>query len=159
MGSMRHPLLTTLLSLCTSVLFSVGCGSNAPPSDNSFSRVYTEIIQPKCSNDYCHFNSVSIRYSALDMSSHARAYWSLVGLPCMGPACSQSGMRVVPGDPARSVMYQKLLPSPPCGARMPADKTQFFTNGTSELKFSGTPLPDDQQRLIHDWILEGAYNN
>ncbi|MFL5305320.1 MAG: hypothetical protein ACJ8F1_08905 [Polyangia bacterium] len=140
-------------------LMTAGCGSNTTASSNSFTRVYAEVIQPSCTNDFCHFNTVSIRYSALDLSSKTRAYWSLVGLPCMGPACSQIGTRVVPWDPDQSVMYRKLSPTPPCGVQMPADKTTFSTNGTSELKFSGVQLPGDQQQLIYSWIVEGAQNN
>ncbi|MES1188185.1 MAG: hypothetical protein ABUL60_30490 [Myxococcales bacterium] len=56
-------------------------------------------------------------------------------------------------------MYQKLLPSPPCGIQMPADTTTFSTNGTSELKFSGAELSPEQQQLVYDWIQEGAQNN
>lgn len=157
---MRHRISRAVFALSASVVLSFGCGgSNTPSSANSFTKVYANVIQPKCTNDFCHFNGVSIRYSALDMSSQVRAYWSLVGLPCMGPACSQSGMRVVPWDPDHSILYQKLSPTPPCGSRMPADSTQFYTNGTSETKFSGNPLSADEQQLIYNWIQEGAYNN
>lgn len=156
---MRRTVLGPVLTLFACAALSSGCGSNTPSSANSFTRVYAEVIRPRCSNDSCHFNSVSIRYSALDLSSKVRAYWSLVGLPCMGPACSQSGMRVVPWEPDHSVMYQKLTPSPPCGTQMPADSTRFFTNGTSELKFSGAALSADELGLIHDWIQEGALDN
>jgi hypothetical protein len=156
---MRHSVLAAVFALGACAVLSAGCGSNTPSSANSFTKVYAEVIQPKCSNDFCHYYGASIRYSALDLSSKVRAYWSLVGLPCMGPACSQSGMRVAPWQPDISVMYQKLSASPPCGMQMPADTTAFWTNGTSEVKFSGTALPDDQQRLIHDWIQEGAQNN
>jgi hypothetical protein len=156
---MRHTVLGAVFALSASAVFSFGCGSNTPSSANSFTKVYAEVIQPKCSNDFCHYYGASIRYSALDLSSKVRAYWSLVGLPCMGPACSQSGMRVAPGRPDISIMYQKLSPSPPCGIQMPADTTAFSTNGTSELKFSGPPLSPDQQQLIYNWIQEGAQNN
>ena len=156
---MRPNLSRAIYTLFAAALLTFGCGSTAPSSPNSFSRVYAEVIQPGCTNDFCHFNAVSIRYSALDLSSKVRAYWSLVGLPCMGPTCSQIGVRVLPGDPEQSVMYLKLSPTPPCGVQMPADKTTFSTNGTSDLKFSGTPLSADQQQLIYNWIAEGAQNN
>jgi len=157
--SMRHTVLGTVFALSASALLSFGCGSNTPSSANSFTRVYAEVIQPKCSNNFCHYNGVDIRFSALDLSSKVRAYWSLVGQPCMGPNCGTVGMRVVPGDPDTSVMYEKLSPSPPCGTQMPADSTTFSTNGTSDLTFSGTALPADQLQLIHDWIQEGALYN
>ena len=156
---MRPNVCRAAHAVFVAALLTAGCGSNTTASPNSFTRVYAEVIQPSCTNDFCHFNTVSIRYSALDLSSKVRAYWSLVGLPCMGPACSQIGTRVVPWDPDQSVMYRKLSPTPPCGVQMPADKTTFSTNGTSELKFSGVQLPSDQQQLIYDWIAEGAQNN
>ena len=48
----------------------------------------------------------------------------------------------------------KVSQTSPCGARMPANPTTLLTKGGSE--FSGTPLPDDQQQLIADWIANGA---
>src|SRR5450432_2257689 len=156
---MRHTVSRAVFALSACAVLSVGCGSTAPSSPNSFTRVYAEVIQPKCSNGFCHFNGVSIRYSALDLSSQVRSYWSLVGQPGIGPACSQNGLRVAPGRPNDSILYQKLLPAPPCGIQMPADTTTFSTNGTSNLTFSGTALSADQLQLIYNWIQEGAQNN
>jgi hypothetical protein len=156
---MRNSVSGAAFTLCAAAVLSFGCGSTAPSSASSFTNVYAEVIQPQCSNDFCHFNGVGIRFSALDLSSRVRAYWSLVGLPCMGPACSQSGLRVVPYQPGISVMYQKLSPSPPCGIQMPADTTMYSTNGISDLKFSGPALSADQQQLIYNWIDEGAQDN
>ena len=160
---MRHTVLGAVFAVFpvfASAVLSFGCGSNTPSSANSFTKVYAEVIQPKCSNDFCHFNGVSIRFSALDLSSKVRAYWSLVDQPSLGPNCQQRGTRVVPWQPETSIMYLKVSQeNPPCGIQMPADATTFSTNGTSELKFSGPALPADQQRLIHDWIQEGAQNN
>ena len=65
------------------------------------------------------------------------------------------GTRVVLDAPDHSLLYLKVSQTmPPCGARMPANPTTLLTKGTSE--FSGTPLPDDQQQLIADWIANGA---
>ena len=135
----------------------------APPAANSFTKIYTETIQPKCSSNFCHYNGVPIRFSALDLSSKVRAYWSLVDLPCMGP-CQQTGMRVLPGQPEASVMYIKVLDPLPagmsrCGTEMPADTTGYSTNGTSDLTFSGPALSSDEQARIRDWIQEGAQDN
>lgn len=52
---------------------------------------------------------------------------------------------VVPGQPCASLLYQKILPGPPFGSRMPADGPPFLT--------------DDDVRLVHDWIAEGAGDN
>ena len=155
----------TLQIATLALLLGSGCSALDPspastshPAPNSFTDVYRTIIAPTCSNDYCHYNGVGIRYSALDMSSQVYAYWSLVGQPCMGPSCSEMGTRVIPGDPNDSILYLKVSETmPPCGSQMPADPGVLTSQGTSV--FSGTALPDDQQQLIHDWIQAGAQNN
>jgi hypothetical protein len=140
------------------VLLSFGC-SSTPPAANSFTEVYSQIIEPSCTSDFCHYENVGIRYSALDMSTKVSAYWSLVDQLCAGAACSGNGnRRVVPGDPADSIMYLKITEaSPPCGAQMPANRTTLMESGNTV--FSGQPLTQDQQQLIYNWILEGAQNN
>jgi hypothetical protein len=40
---------------------------------------------------------------------------------------------------------------------MPADTATLVSTGNSV--FSGTPLTQDQQKLIYNWIAEGAPNN
>ncbi len=156
---MRHTVLGTLFAISASAALGLGCGANAPASPNSFTKVYAEIIKPTCSNDYCHYNYVGIKFSALDMSSQVFAYWSLVGTPCMGAVCAGNGTRVVPGQPEASIMYLKVLSQPPqkCGNQMPADIQTMLTQGVS--KFSGNALSADQQQLIYNWIQEGAQNN
>lgn len=52
---------------------------------------------------------------------------------------------IVPGDPCGSVLPKKVSPAPPFGSRMPYDGPPY--------------LGDDDQRLIHDWIAEGALEN
>jgi len=52
---------------------------------------------------------------------------------------------VVSGAPCSSVLYQKLLPGPPFGARMPLDGPPFLTSA--------------ELRIVHDWIAEGAGEN
>jgi len=76
----------------------------------------------------------------------------------MGPSCSEMGTRVIPGQPDQSILYLKISQTqPPCGVQMPADPAALSAMATAV--FSGTALPDDQQQLIHDWILDGAQNN
>ncbi|MEZ4403837.1 MAG: c-type cytochrome domain-containing protein [Kofleriaceae bacterium] len=50
---------------------------------------------------------------------------------------------VVPGRPCESVLYQKVRPGPPYGARMPLDGPPYVSAA--------------EQDLIHDWIAEGAH--
>ena len=155
------------IALAVTMALTAGCGSDLrgvfvmptyTATPKSFTLLYNTVLRPSCSNDYCHYSGVGVRYSALDMSSRSYAYWSLVDQPAAGPGCSRMGTRVVPGDPDHSLLYLKVSQTmAPCGARMPANPTTLLTNGTSE--FSGTPLPDDQQQLIADWIANGAQND
>jgi hypothetical protein len=156
---MRHTVLAAIFALSASAVFSFGCGAGASPSANSFTEVYTKTIQPSCSNNFCHYNLVDYRYGQLDLSSKVRAYWSLVDLPCMGFKCLGTGMRVLPGQPDSSIMYQKLSAPSPCGTQMPADTTNYSTNGTSDLTFSGPGLQDEDKQRIREWIQEGAQDN
>jgi hypothetical protein len=173
--SMRHTVLVAIFALSASAVLNFGCGSGAPPSANSFTEVYTKTIQPKCSNDFCHNNGSSMRYSALDLSSKVRAYYSLVGQPCLAPPCAER-MRVVPGHPESSMMYLNIVDQLPpgttrCGSQMPADTT-FRTNGISDVTFFRCPdagqtatdcrdatLPAEEQQRIYNWISEGAQDN
>jgi hypothetical protein len=162
---MRHTVLGAVFALSVSAALSLGCGSGAAPAADSFTKVYAEVIQPTCANDYCHYygvagaNALTPGNSGLDMSSKVRAYWSLVGRPCIGTSCNQMGTRVVPGDPGSSMLFLKVSqPTPPCGSQMPADINTFLTTGVSVL-ISGTALPQEKQDLIQNWIQDGAQNN
>jgi len=66
---------------------------------------------------------------------------------------------VLPGQPDSSIMYQKLSAPSPCGTQMPADTTNYSTNGTSDLTFSGPGLQDEDKQRIREWIQEGAQDN
>jgi len=161
-GAINHA-----LALATAMAMAAGCGSDLggvfvmpthTATPKSFTLLYDTVLRPSCSNDYCHYSGVGVRYSALDMSSRSYAYWSLVDQPAAGPGCSRMGTRVVPGDRDHSLLYLKVSQTmPPCGARMPANPTTLLTKGTAE--FSGTALPEDQQQLISDWIANGAQND
>jgi len=51
---------------------------------------------------------------------------------------------VVPGVPCDSIIWQKVSPAPPSGARMPLNRP---------------PLSSVQIRTLRDWIAEGARDN
>ena len=88
--------------------------------------------------------------------NQANAYTDLVNAPaagvCTDPmnmsptcACGMSGKtRVVPGSPDQSLLVEKIGGNPSCGDPMPP---------------TGNFLPDDQQKLIKDWISAGANND
>lgn len=155
---MTHAAPRAAFALCVAIVaLGLGCSSSPPPPD-SFTEVYQKVIQPTCSSAFCHFAGISIKLSALDMSSQTAAYWNLVDAPTLGAVCGSMGTRVVPGDPDHSIMYLKVSrATPPCGNRMPADTV--ILERTQSAVFSGTPLTADQQQLIYNWIKDGAQNN
>jgi hypothetical protein len=88
----------------------------------------------------------------LDLSTSDNAYAALLGdagtgAPAAGTACGGKGLtRVVPGNPAESLLYNKLNAkttgkAAPCGNPMPA---------------SGAALPTASINVISQWIMEGA---
>jgi hypothetical protein len=85
----------------------------------------------------------------LDLSSQAAAYANLQE-SAAGVACNTSGLkRVVPGDAATSVLFEKVASAnPSCGAQMP-----FGCAGT------GTCLSAAKVKDIEDWINDGAKND
>lgn len=79
---------------------------------------------------------IGFEQTGLDLSSYA-------GLRAGGGRSSAT--IVIPGRPCESVFWQKMSAGPPFGSRMP---------------FNGPPfVPEEQRRLIADWIAEGARDN
>jgi hypothetical protein len=112
--------------------------AGGPPT---FTDVYT-IIHADCLP--CHSTGAGKTTGKLDMTTQATAYKDLVGVAAAGSACKGKGTRVVAGDSAKSLLVQKLNPTPTCGKQMP--------NGMPAL--SSTPIA-----LITAWIDSGAPNN
>jgi len=52
---------------------------------------------------------------------------------------------IVAGSPCSSILYQKVDDAPPFGSRMPLNGPPYLT--------------DDELRLVHDWIAQGARDN
>jgi hypothetical protein len=94
-------------------------------------------VAPGCS---CHDPNdnlpVGWQMSGLDLSSHSAA---------LRGGTNTASTAVIPGRPCDSVLFLKVTPTPPLGARMPRNGPPF--------------LSDAQIRLIHDWISEGARDN
>jgi hypothetical protein len=114
-----------------------GTESGAPAV--TFTDVYTQIISVKCT--LCHVpGEVGVTEGMLDMSTQSTAYGNLVGAATAGIECAGSGTRVVAGDPASSILYQKIT-SPTCGSRMPLNSAALDQSSIDE---------------IHSWIEAGA---
>ena len=88
----------------------------------SFTRVWSEILSPKgCAGAYCHGGG----QGNLKFSSKADAYKALVGVMAAGGPCGSSGkQRIKPGDPAGSLLLEKMEQTKPsCGDPMPTVAT------------------------------------
>jgi hypothetical protein len=124
--------------------------SGTPATSNAggaptFTNVYRDILGPICTA--CHTPGGEAPF--LDMSTQTAAYTNLVGVKADGTSCAGSGLtRVVPGDAAESLLYEKVSEAtPPCGSQMP-------------LGCSGQScLSSTHQTEIEDWINGGALNN
>ena len=151
-------LLATLATLAASSLCA--CSSTpaptADPADSgpatTFTEVYTTVMSsgsPSCTD---HHSGGTSAAGNLDMSSQKLAYTNLVGVPAAGPECGPEGLdggapeiRVVAGNAAASLLYQKLLGAQPlCGGAMPA---------------LGDAVSATQLALVKSWIENGAPND
>jgi hypothetical protein len=63
------------------------------------------------------------------------------------------GSPVVPGNPEKSILYQKISPNPVFGDRMPLDPKK--KRGTPSMK----SLSEDEIKVIREWIEQGAKDN
>lgn len=89
--------------------------------------------------------------------------YGLIGVPSVGLRGTPFQLlRVAPGDPARSVLLRKLIGgSPQADSQDPPYPAMRVDGRRMPLNLdatesSGTPLSEDQLRIIQDWILEGA---
>jgi mono/diheme cytochrome c family protein len=108
------------------------CNDDRDPAQAvSFQDDVSPIFRRAC--DGCHTaGGEGVDLGGLDLSTYA--------------SLRAGGMRsvdtiVVGGEPCASVLWQKIGPAPPFGARMPKDDPA---------------LPAAEIDLIHDWIAEGA---
>jgi len=131
-----------------------GTTSAAPPGGSGagagsqirFTQVFNEVLSG-CAG-FCHGGGA---LGMLDLSEERSAYEALVGVDAQGPdavvgtagACLGSGAkRVVAGDAAASLIYQKLTAAQGCGTRMPPPPAEM--------------LAADKLDLVRRWIDGGA---
>ena len=113
-----------------------------PDRDVSFMRDIAPIFRKEAGpvGCGCHLparpSAIGFEQAGLDLTS----FQSLSA----GGKNSQSSI-IVAGVPCDSVLWQKISPGPPFGARMPFDGPPF--------------LDEESRRLIADWIAEGARDN
>jgi hypothetical protein len=136
------------------VLAGLGCGGGSGSSSklrsglsatnagdtDTFRHVYDDIIALQCGT--CHTEGDS---GGLNMSSRETAYENLVDQAATSPPCTtRERTRVVAGDAASSLLWNKVSGVDLCGQRMPLNRP---------------PLLQDEIDAIQDWINAGALNN
>lgn len=119
--------------------FYVSVDTTANPSGEIRGQFlsYTGNVQPiftiRCVQ--CHNSGLDLR--------QGQSYASLVNQPATQQTVA--GTRVVPGDAAGSVLYQRVIGAGPTGFRMPFDGPPF--------------LSQREENIIKTWIDMGAGNN
>ena len=110
----------------------------APPSISFASDIYPMLTQDNINAPACNVcHSAFGGLCGFEVGNDAAtAYASIVSAP--SGFCCANQTYVIPGDPANSLIYQKLT-SPACGGRMPQGGT--FAGDTD---------------VVRDWILAGA---
>jgi hypothetical protein len=123
-------------STCTPAL-DAGVGMDASPMDTGTMTATDApklVFGPRCAIGGCH--GVPLGTGGLDLQAP-----NLVArLSNKTSTTALCGGHVIlkPGDPEGSLIYQKLLPTFPCGTtQMPV----------------GVPLPPDQIAIVHAWIM------
>jgi hypothetical protein len=135
-------------SLSVTLLACSGSNSGSPGGTDggapTFTEVYTQVISQKCLA--CHVpGQIGVSEGMLDMSTQANAYTNLFEAAAAGSACAGQGTRVIAGQPATSLLFEKVsMATPPCGQRMP---------------LSMPALPQSEINEIQDWIAAGAHND
>jgi hypothetical protein len=119
-----------------------GAGATGPAA--TFTAIY-EMLFPMPTNarcNACHANPANdVGNGKLQTGADkASAYAALVGKTSMSSRCMNRPL-VLPGQPEMSLFYLKLMPTPPCGVRMP--------NG-------GNQLTAEQIDMVRSWIAAGA---
>jgi hypothetical protein len=121
--SMVRRLAQTLVQVL--VLASLPLLACTTPSDDTgadaceldLEQIRAEILVPHCTGEWCH--DAVAPMAGLDFTRSVEGITEqLVDVP--STVCA-NWVRVIPGDPERSILLAKLLDLPPCGDRMPVD--------------------------------------
>jgi hypothetical protein len=128
-----------------------GMGGMPAPLEPKFSSIYLNVLKPSCNSGFtCHTGT----FTTLDMSTMEGAYTALYNTAAMSTNvlmregatdCADSGLlRVVPNDPAMSLLVQKLEQTQTCGVEMPPNSA---------------PIEAAKLAAIRTWIMNGAMND
>ena len=135
---------TTAFTLAVKVSDSKGASSTASlivyaktSTDPSFVAEVSTVLARACAS--CHSGAGPPPQLAADAS-----YAALVNVPATFSCTSE--VRVKPGDPDHSVLFQRMIGAT-CGDRMPATDPAYYDRATGELA------------LVRTWIENGAPDN
>jgi hypothetical protein len=112
-----------------------GGGAGGGADMAAFTTLYNTVIKPKCGPG-CHITGTN---GGLTMPNAMTAFTNLVNKPSMGCA---NVMRVVPGDPSKSLLSAIVKPM---GGMLCAMRTNQMPKGK-------TPLTAAEMTMIDDWI-------
>ena len=139
-GTGRSIVMGLLLLALACGLIAAGCGTDSveiPEAGTSctpdLASIRATIFEPTCATSACH--SATGKAAGMDLGAADLAA-QLVDVPsgtCTG------WIRVVPGSADKSMLYQKIAGTPPCGAKMP---------------LGGSTLTDVQKACIKQWIAD-----
>ena len=128
----------------TSTGTSGSTGAADGGSAATFTEIYTTIMVPTCLSCHAPGPPQPLLQGNLDLSTQAKAYANLVNYP--STCLPNGGTRVVPGNPAESLLYSKVSTMMPfCGAYMPFNAQNL--------------LPAAQIEMFASWIDAGAPND
>lgn len=130
------------------LLFAAACGGEAAaPATTGFARLEREVFAVSCEG--CHGGSSPSAGLSL---APGRAYDALVGVAPANAVARRDGLlRVAPGDPARSLLYHKVVADP--GHHAGVDYGGPMPGG------GRSALSQGQVDFIRQWIAEGAPRN
>jgi mono/diheme cytochrome c family protein len=109
----------------------------------TLTQIYDSVYVTNCAVCHGMVPNVNTNGNLGPIKNKDAFYMSLVNKPTQGPACMGKGMYIVPGQPAMSVLLQKVSTTPPCGVEMPV----------------GGMLMASDVKLLTDWVAAGALNN
>jgi mono/diheme cytochrome c family protein len=122
---------------------TIGGGSSGPPAATAtLAQVQEQIFTPYCANCHCPGGS-----GPMSLTDAASSYAALVGADPTNSTARQAGeKRVVPGDPSKSFLLNKLT-------------GQMDFGEGDVMPQNGTSLTAAQVALIRSWIQAGAPEN